>query len=543
MLEHGQVLGSYRIDHLIGEGGVSEVYSATHLHLGSRHAIKFLTVADPELQRCLLLEGRVQARLRHPHIVQVTDMVEHQDRAGLVMEFIDGASLERWLHARGAPPIDIALELFAQIVSAVEEAHLHEVLHCDLKPSNVLMARTSHGSLVKVADFGIGQLIRRLRGSRGLGTPGYIAPEQRSAPEQVGAEADIFSLGALLYELLSGRPAFTAPPGAPVSPDITAAQRPYDIRTFVPSCPAYIAEAIALALRPLPSERFPSCAALRDALYPNRRMGTAPVSPWSSGSGSQTIIPDEALPPVPGPPAPPQLAAPPLAPPPPPMMTEPAWRRYAPAAIIGLVIGGIGLGGWMLGASASLDTEHSSGQLSAPVPPPSNLITRPRPTTATPPEPSPQPVAPEPAPPPEPVASPEPEPEPVPTPEVAPEPEPEPVEVVASVALPPAPEPVSGPEPEAAPVLSVAGTWSGRYDNRPFTLSLSQDGLAVSGTLRVSIGTGWRSFSVQGELSGSRLSLSGGKQIEVRGRLSGERLVDGFLRIGRQEDQGWVASR
>ena len=96
------------------------------------------------------------------------------------------------------------------------------------------------------------------------------------------------------------------------------------------------------------------------------------------------------------------------------------------------------------------------------------------------------------------------------------------------------------PEPE---VVDLSGTWSGRAGGRAFTLQLSQHGASVSGTLKVALGTGWRSFSVRGSVSDGSLSLSGGKQVALSGRFSGGRIVSGYLRIGRQEDRGWVASR
>ena len=593
-IKSGQLVGRYRVDHLIGAGGISQVYAATHTQLGSRHALKFLTLRHPELQRSLLSEGRAQAKLRHPNIVQVTDVVRHAGCAGLVMEYIDGSDLGRWLGARGAPPVNVALDLFAQILAAVEEAHSQDVLHCDLNPATVLMSRTSHGILVKVADFGLGQMLRRMSDSDcGIdmppGTPGYVAPEQLTDPGQIGPHTDAFGLGALLYELLSGQPAFPIPPGAEDPLRVTLERRPRDVRDLVPGCPDYVADVVMRALDRDPQRRFFSAAGMRAALSPSGAFRDAPLLGWSdtpdppttTGSGeiaSQTIIPSYG-----GQPRPPASALPTVEVTPGSTLevAPTGLRRYATAAALGILLGAVGIGGWWVGASAVDDIAPSAGNFQTPTPPQGNLVSAPRVAITAPPPvkislieeaeeatPPPPTSAPPPAEEPAPDSPPDRASEPAAEPELAAEPEPvvdlEPVAVASAEPLPPlsgqplpeaAPEPETEPEPTPEPAVEpepepepaapeLVGSWSGRIDGRPFTLVIAgQDGEQVHGSLRVFSGNGWRNFPVQGRLSGGALALSSGRQIELRATLRAGMLVNGFLRIGRMENQGWTASR
>lgn len=213
-LAPGDAIDRYRVLSVLGEGGMAVVYEVEHRTLGTRHALKVLTVHHPEVQRRLVQEGRVQAKLRHPNIVPVTDVVIHRDMPGLLMEYVEGIPLElvlRYVH----PTLVEALQIFQGLLSAVEHAHVQGLVHRDLKPANVLLQLTPHGVVPRVADFGIakvadedGGAMTRTRTGTTMGTPAYMAPEQIRDAASVDHRADLYSLGCILYELVCGRPPF-----------------------------------------------------------------------------------------------------------------------------------------------------------------------------------------------------------------------------------------------------------------------------------------------------------------------------------------------
>lgn len=196
---------------MLGEGGMAVVYRVRHQQLDTRHALKILTVPSRKIQDRLIQEGKVQAALRHPNIVQVTDIINVNGAPGLVMEYIAGPSLDTLIKN-----VDLELDhvdaLARGILAGVQAAHEQGVLHRDLKPANILLDITDEGLVPKVADFGLAKLVGQSTGGTRtgatMGTPSYMAPEQIEDAKAVDARADIFSLGAILYELATGRRAF-----------------------------------------------------------------------------------------------------------------------------------------------------------------------------------------------------------------------------------------------------------------------------------------------------------------------------------------------
>ena len=274
MLQPGQIIDRYEVEAVLGQGGLARVYRVRHRALGSVHALKLLTLPGSRVGRRLLREGRIQARLVHPHIVAVSDVVEHDGKAGLLMEFVEGWSLEEALNTRGALPLDEALGLFRQVLAGVAAAHDAGVLHRDLKPGNILLQPTTGGVLAKVTDFGIAKwLLDGEEGTGGdtlqsdlLGTPGYMAPEQANDPSAVDARADIFSLGVLLYGMVTGRPPFGRGSLGDLLARAEAGAFPA-VRVVAPAVPEPVAQAIERCLNPFPAERFPDCRALAEAIY------------------------------------------------------------------------------------------------------------------------------------------------------------------------------------------------------------------------------------------------------------------------------------
>lgn len=200
------IIGSFRLTALLGRGGVAEVWRAEHTALGSAHAIKFLSVTTAVLEERLLLEGRTQAGLAHPNIVRVTDVIRDTAGVGLVMELVEGPTLERWLNAHYDP--DAVEGLFLAICAGVRAAHARGIVHRDLKPANVLLSRVGGVWTPKVSDFGIARVLDSNQGTRTgalMGTLRFAAPEQLRDSSRVDERADVWALGCILYEMLSRR--------------------------------------------------------------------------------------------------------------------------------------------------------------------------------------------------------------------------------------------------------------------------------------------------------------------------------------------------
>lgn len=221
MLQPGDVVERYRVELVLGQGGMAVVYRVRHTTLNTVHALKVLQVDHPQVAARLVEEGRVQARLRHPNVVAVTDVFEAAGWPALLMDFVDGGSLDAHIAAAGLSglPLDRVEAWFRGIVAGVQAAHEAGLVHRDLKPQNILMAReTRRGQTVdlpKVADFGIARHLEgtpegrnRTRMGTALGTPAYMAPEQIRDAANVDPRADLYALGAILYELLTGCQAF-----------------------------------------------------------------------------------------------------------------------------------------------------------------------------------------------------------------------------------------------------------------------------------------------------------------------------------------------
>src|SRR3954470_956488 len=215
-VEVGQVLnGKYRIVRRIGAGGMATVYEALHTGLGTALAVKVLL---PELARVPTLadrfrrEARVSATIRSPHVIQVTDVDQLADgRPYLVMELLSGQALEQLLIEVKALSRERAVDIGLQILLGLESAHALGVVHRDLKPGNVFLSRQGTEVVAKLLDFGIAKVkasteFQNLtRPGVVMGTPEYMAPEQAFSSDQASVQSDLYSVGVMLYEMLSGK--------------------------------------------------------------------------------------------------------------------------------------------------------------------------------------------------------------------------------------------------------------------------------------------------------------------------------------------------
>ena len=207
---HAIAAGRYRLEHVLGHGGMATVYRAHDVELDRPVAVKLLApvlAADDEFRGRFVREARLAARLSHPNVVQVYDAGEDADRPFIVMEYVPGETLERVLARRRKLAPQEAAALATQAALGLQHAHDAGLVHRDVKPHNLLL-RTD--GVLKIVDFGIARAAESTRVTSAgtvLGTAAYLAPEQ-ALGEEVTAAADVYALGAVLYELLSGRPPY-----------------------------------------------------------------------------------------------------------------------------------------------------------------------------------------------------------------------------------------------------------------------------------------------------------------------------------------------
>lgn len=248
--------GRYRIDREIGRGGMATVYLAHDLHHDRPVAFKLLhpdlaaTLGTERFQR----EVRLAARLQHPHILSVFDSGETSGFLWFTMPFVEGESLRERLTRERQLPVDEAVRICREAALALDFAHRHGVVHRDIKPENILL----HDGQAMVADFGIA---RALSGSEGVtqtgltvGTPGYMSPEQASGEHALDARTDVYSLGCVLYECLTGEAPFTGPTAAAVISRVMTEQ-PRPITATRPTVSRELESAVARALSRAAADR------------------------------------------------------------------------------------------------------------------------------------------------------------------------------------------------------------------------------------------------------------------------------------------------
>ena len=276
----GQILGSYRIDAPIGEGGMGKVYLAEHVKLGRRVALKLLrpeyAVKRDAVSR-FFKEAQAVNKIRHENIVDITDFVEMDTgETYIIMELLEGDDLADLTRKADAPmPLHRAMQISLQVCDALEAAHKVGVIHRDLKPDNIFICNTAtKKDFVKLLDFGVAKLLGEQTEDDGwqtaagsvIGTPAYMSPEQASGIP-VDARSDIYSLGAILYELFTGHPVFRAKSfGEYVIKHMNDDPVPPRDLADAPKIPAALERVILRCLEKDPNRRYPMVSDLREDL-------------------------------------------------------------------------------------------------------------------------------------------------------------------------------------------------------------------------------------------------------------------------------------
>jgi len=283
----GQHLKQYRIDGVIGQGGMGVVYRAQDLKLQRPVALKLLPAeltADAERRKRFLFEARAAARISHPAIAQVFDVDEENGTFFIAMEMVEGKTV-RDLIANGQLDLLGAIDIALQVSAGLAKAHESGIVHRDIKPANVIQTPEGH---VKILDFGLAKLRAEegitsaiARGIQDLstmtqtqigivkGTPAYMSPEQVKG-EAVGARSDLFSLGVMMFEMATGKLPFDRATPTEIMHAIMFDQTPA-IHTFRPTLPGELQRIVARCLKKNPTDRYPDARALMEDLRTLRR--------------------------------------------------------------------------------------------------------------------------------------------------------------------------------------------------------------------------------------------------------------------------------
>ncbi len=263
----------YVVERLLGQGAAGVVYEAVHDYTGRRVAIKWVhphVSSDATNAARFLREARSVASVQHPNVVEILDAGRDRDTYYLVMELLEGEMLSAAIARGDLAPASVA-RIFLSMLRGVAAAHALGIVHRDLKPDNVFLARSDHGRPggAKVLDFGISKLKMQegelTAAGVFVGSPYYMAPEQIADSRSVDVRADVYSVGVMLYETLSGRLPFDAESLSQLFAKIVS-ERPTPLDELCPSLPPGLSDLVARAMEPEPRERFATVRALATAL-------------------------------------------------------------------------------------------------------------------------------------------------------------------------------------------------------------------------------------------------------------------------------------
>ena len=274
----GSVLaGKYRVERIIGQGGMGLVVEARHIALDERVALKFLLpeyAQHPEAATRFIREARAAAKIKSEHVARVSDVGNLDSGAPyMMMEFLEGADLSQTLEKLGVLPVEDAIDYIIQGCEAIAEAHTHGIVHRDLKPANLFLSKRPDGTpIVKVLDFGISKVIggavdNLTKTTAAMGSALYMSPEQMQQTRAVDHRTDIYALGIALYELLAGKQPYYADTLPQLCAEILTGT-PTPIRTARPEIPEELAQVLEKAYARDKGQRYQSIADLVIALAP-----------------------------------------------------------------------------------------------------------------------------------------------------------------------------------------------------------------------------------------------------------------------------------
>lgn len=307
----GEVLaGIYRIDRLVGEGGMGKVLAATHLPTQKRMAVKLV---QPDAAReegavaRFWREARAVSRLTHPNVVRVFDVGSlADDTPYMAMELLEGESLAERMDRLGKLPVDAAIDLIRQACDAVAAAHAIGVVHRDLKPQNMFLTRSESGAeVLKVLDFGISKTMRATvsddqqkltKTTDVFGSPTYMSPEQLKASRDVDERTDVWSLGVIFHEMVAGAPPFDGKSVAEIFGAILY-KPPEPLAKVRPDVPRHVEAAVQRALEKDRDKRTRTVKDLKDALLggPSGASMTAAGAAAAPAASGRPLLPVLAL--------------------------------------------------------------------------------------------------------------------------------------------------------------------------------------------------------------------------------------------------------
>lgn len=264
-------LGKYELVERLGQGGMAEVYKAFQPGVERFVATKLLhshRVGSPDFVARFRREAQAIGRLQHPNIVRIIDFAEEDEVDYLVMDYVAGGTLRDYLKTHPQPPLPTALAIVLQLADALTHAHQQGLIHRDIKPDNIMFTDTTYTQVV-LTDFGLARLLDdcenklTLSGAM-IGTPTYMSPEAVRG-ETCDARSDLYSLGVVLYEMVTGRPPYTAK--TPYSMMLQQANEPLPLpRTLTPNLPPIVEQLLLRVLAKDPAKRFPSASEFARAL-------------------------------------------------------------------------------------------------------------------------------------------------------------------------------------------------------------------------------------------------------------------------------------
>ncbi len=289
IMQAGQIVdGKYRVDHLLGQGGMAAVWAGSNERTGKRVALKVILrslASTREAERLAYSEALAASRVNHPNVVTVFDVIEHEGMACIVMELLDGEPLGTYMARRGRLSVSEATSLLLPAMRGVAAANAQGVVHRDLKPQNIFICIGPDGHILttKVLDFGISVVMERVVDpSAGaalaltMGTPYYMAPEHILGERRIDERADVYGFGVLFYEALSGKLPFSGEPGPELFQRILKEPAP-SLTQSHPDLPKGLVRIIEVAMAKEPDHRYSDLNLMVSAME-NELLASAPVS-------------------------------------------------------------------------------------------------------------------------------------------------------------------------------------------------------------------------------------------------------------------------